>query len=229
MVDADIGIFDGGGGFDRLPVLPFGIARHQHADHLFDIIVRPAQPVLHRQEPIAQILAFARDQAEDLGQAAQGFHLAFAGFAGLGSRFQPLEQTHQPAGGLGHIQIAHFRQFDDIAVGDDVDHRVAARAARQQVGQDRSGMRLEEQKVCDDDIGGRDGLFGIDQRSRILAPFGGGMDGDIQPRKSRCQLVAGPHRRACGMRIQRQDDKAIRAMIDIIAHNVPLLHTAYQG
>ena len=90
-------------------------------------------------------------------------------------------------------------------------------------------MGLEEQQVRDDDIGRRDGLLGVDQRGGIFGPFGGGVDGDIEPRKSRGQLVTGPHRRACGMRIQRQDDEAIRAMINIIAHNVPLLHKAYQG
>jgi hypothetical protein len=46
-------------------------------------------------------------------------------------------------------------------------------------------MGFEEQQVRDDDIGRRDGLLGVDQRSGVFAPFGGGVDGNIQPRKSR--------------------------------------------
>ena len=56
-----------------------GIAADQEADHLLDIVVRPAQPILHGQKPRAQILRLAGDEFQDLGQAAQKLHLLFAG------------------------------------------------------------------------------------------------------------------------------------------------------
>ena len=52
-----------------------GIATHQEADHLLDIIIRATQPILHRQKPCAQILRLAGNKAQNFRQSAQHSHL----------------------------------------------------------------------------------------------------------------------------------------------------------
>ena len=78
VIQPDLRVIDRRLGSGALPFLAGGIAAHQEADHLFDIVVRPAQPILHRQEPSAQVLRLAGDEAQDLGQAAQHGHLVLA-------------------------------------------------------------------------------------------------------------------------------------------------------
>jgi hypothetical protein len=82
----------------------------------------------------------------------------------------------------------------DLRVGDDADHGVARVAAGLQIGQDRLHMLFEEQKIGDDDVGMADRVAGGFQRLRVLAPFGGGMDGDRQPREIAGQIFGGPRR-----------------------------------
>ena len=118
VVKAAIGVINRGFRKSAAPVFAVGIAAQKEADHLFDVVVRPAQPILHRQEPGAQVLRLAGDEPQNLWQAAQHRHLLFAGICTcLGRRFQLFQQRHRPRSGLGHIQIAHFRQLDDLAVG----------------------------------------------------------------------------------------------------------------
>ena len=101
MIQAHIRVIDGCLGRGLGPAAARGIARHQKAQHLFDIVVRPAQPVLHRQKPGPQVLRLAGQEAQDLRQAAQHFHLLFA----RGRRWplrpaQAFEQLHRRRGGL---------------------------------------------------------------------------------------------------------------------------------
>ena len=221
MVKPLVRIGDRGVDPDGLPVLATGIARDQQPDHLFDILIRPAQPVLHRQKPVAQVLAFARDQTQDLGQAAERLHLTFAGLAFLGTAgAQLFQQSHRAAGRFGHVQLAHLGQFDDVAVGNDVDHRIAGIAARDQVRHDRGGMFLQKQQVRDDDIRRGDGLLGIGEGCGVLAPFGRGVDRDFQPRKIGDQPVADTDGRACGVTVKGDNHEAESIYVGVIAHNV---------
>ena len=81
VVQTDVRIINRGLGHGAAPILADAIATDQEPDHLFDIVIRPAQPILHGQEPSAQILGLSGDEAQDFWQAAQHLHLAFARFA----------------------------------------------------------------------------------------------------------------------------------------------------
>jgi hypothetical protein len=124
----------------RLGLAPFrigGIAADQKADHRRHIVVRAAQPVLHRQEPGAQVLRLARHEAQDLRQPAQDLHLLFAEFADL--VFEP-RSFFSSFIGPRRVSTCRARPSASAArsrVGDDADHRVARVAAGLQIGQDR--------------------------------------------------------------------------------------------
>ena len=55
------------------------IGIHQELHHAGDILFRARQPVLQREEVITYVLGSARNEAQQLGQAAQHFHLLSAG------------------------------------------------------------------------------------------------------------------------------------------------------
>jgi hypothetical protein len=57
-------------------------------------------------------------------------------------------------------------------------------AARLQLRQDRGDVLLDEQKVRDDDIAVAHRAPRFLQRGRVLGPFGGGMDRNLQPGNS---------------------------------------------
>ena len=233
VIQAHIRIIDRSLGYSAAPVLARGIAPDQKPDHLFDIVVRAAQPILHRQKPSPHVLRLARNPAQDFGKATQHRHLLFARVgrcfrAGL----QLFQQGHRRRGGLGHIQIAHLRQLDDRAIRDDPDEGIGTGAGGGQVGQDRVDMFFDEDQVRENDISGLERQLGAGQRSGVFGPFRGGMDGNRQAREILGKTRRDARSRTGGMAVQRHDDDVIAhagaGQRRVSAHNVPLPHTGFR-
>ena len=238
MIQAHIGVIDGGLGRDRFPFALGRIARDEVADHLFDIVVGPAEPVLHRQEPCPQVLRLAGKEFQDFRQAAQHLHLLLARRSRR--RVGPaqfLQELHGRRGGLAHVQITHAGKLDDGGVGDQADEGIGAGAGVLQLGQDGADVFFDEQKVRHDEIGALDGGAGGGKGGGVLGPFGGGVDRNLDPRKIAGKAGGHAGGGACGMGIERDDDEAIDAGIlgralggrgrrhgamAVIAHNGPL-------
>ena len=223
VVEPHIGILDRQCGLDAVPVGTVGIARDQEADQPFDIVVGAAQPILHRQEPGAQILRLAGQELQDLGQAAQHLHLPRAGRPFLLGGLELLQERHRPGGRARHVELAHLGELHDGLIGDDADHRVAMVAAGLQVGQDRLDMLFEEDHRGDDDIRPRDVGARGGKCCGILAPLGGRMDRDLQAG----EIVRQPRRDARGragrMAVQRHQRDPVGPMDHVIAQNGPSL------
>ncbi len=149
VIDAEFGIVGRGGGGHRpaqRPARAVGVAVDEVADEVGEILVRPRQPVLQRQEIGADVLRGAGDEAQDLGQALQHRHLPRPRRRGAGLRraAQLLQQRQRPLGGLVHPVVAEPRQLDDRGVAHQPDDRVAVvravpRARASPRGYDRRG------------------------------------------------------------------------------------------
>jgi hypothetical protein len=236
VIKPDLGVIHRSGSLYSLPGRVGRIAADQKADHRLQIVVRPAQPVLHRQEPGPHVLRLAGNPAQDLRQPAQQGHLLLPG---RGRRRRPaaqlLQKGHRARRGLRHVQIAHPGQLDDLRVGDHAHHRVQLRAHLGQGRHDRRQMFLDEQQVRDDDIRLGHSSAGAGERRWVLGPFGSSVDRNLDARKDLRQPWRDAGGRASGMGIQRQDHEAIARLaplrgqrrlfglhMAVIAHNGPL-------
>ena len=230
MVEADIRIFDWQISRGAMPISARCIAADHEPDHLFDVVVRPAQPILHAQEPSAQILRLARDQFQDFRQTAQRLHLLGTTLRrGLGRSAQLFHQRHCTTGGLGHVQVTHTGHLDDFSISDDADHRIAAIATRLQGRQDCFHMLFKEKNVGNDDVALCNSLLCLRQGIRAFCPFRRCKYLHFQTRKVGCQPGRYTQGRTSSVLIQRDNHHAVRFMNYLIAHNGPLLHTGYQG
>ncbi|MDZ7599706.1 MAG: hypothetical protein U5J82_15820 [Desulfobacterales bacterium] len=130
---------------------------------------------------------------------------------GLASTAQLLQERHRPRGGLGHVQIAHLRQLDDLRVGDDADEGVArgrARAVRS--GRIGGDVLLDEQKVRHDDVA-------VPHRRLARAASAAGFSAHSaaawteisMPGKSRASRGGDARGGARGVGVQRHDDDAV--------------------
>ena len=225
VVEAGLGVLDGGCGAGLAPGGHARVARHQRADHVLDVVVRPAEPVLHREEPLAQVLRAARHQLEDPRDPAQHLHLARAraGLA-LGLRLELLEERHRARGGLRHVQIAHPREPHDLGVGDDANDGVAMLAPRGEVGQHGADVLLQEEDADDQDVGRGDRLARGVERARRLGPFGGGVDRKREAGEGGAQARGHARGRAGGVPVERHDDDVVggvRGRERLSAHSGP--------
>ena len=209
-----------------------GIAANQKAHHLLDIVVRATQPILHRQKPRAHVLGFARNPAQDFRDAAQHRHLLLAAVrAGFGAGFQLFQKRHRRRGGLGHIQITHLGQLDDLAVGNDADEGINAGAGFGQGRQDGSDVFFDEDQVGYNDVGSLQIDLAAQQGGGVFGPFGSGVDGDGQAGEIFRQPGRYAGSGASGMLIQRDHNDVVAGLFTsnqsagkggVSAHNGPL-------
>ena len=194
------------------------IAVDEEAHHVREVVLGAGQPVLQRQEIGAHVLRRARNEAQDLRQAAQHLHLLDAGRRGLAFlrlRLQALEQRHRAAGLplAVHVEAADSREARDITGGHADQHGVAGLAARFERRQDRQILLLHEQHGADDQIGAADVLDRARQRLRVRTPFGCRVHGQAEARHFARKL----HGRALGrcreMVVHRHDDDAHRGTL----------------
>ena len=81
MVDPDVGVFDRRLGLDdaaQAAARAIGVAVHQQADHVGDVLLGPRQPVLQGQEVGAHVLRGAGNEAQQLWQLPQHLHFTLA-------------------------------------------------------------------------------------------------------------------------------------------------------
>ena len=115
VIDADMRIFDGRHGLvelaDQVALGRARVAPDEEAHHVGHVLARAAQPVLQRQKIRAHVLRCSRNEAQQLGQAPQHFHLR--GTTGRGGRLlatQTLQQGDRTTRRTRHIEIADARQ-----------------------------------------------------------------------------------------------------------------------
>jgi hypothetical protein len=212
VIDADLGIFSRQRRLERAaqrPAVAVGVAVHQEADHGHDVLFRTGQPVLQREEVGADILGGARDEGQQLGEAAQHGHLLFAARGPrLGRAAQLLQHGHRTLGRAVHAVGAHAGQLDDLARRHRPDHRVAVGRAGRQRGQDRLDVVLHEQHGGEDDVAPPDVLDAGGEGDGVAAPVGGGVQADRQPGRGggqgRLRFLHGPRK----VVVQRDDDHA---------------------
>ena len=148
------------------------IAADEKAHHVEDVVLGTRQPVLQRQKVGAHILRRARDEAQELRNPPQHFHLIGArGAAVLFCAAQPAQQCERPALAAVHAEAAHAGQPHDLGRRHGADHGVAALAPGTQRLEQRLEVVLHEQHGDDDDIAPRDVVDAELQGSRIAAPF----------------------------------------------------------
>ena len=239
VVKTDLGVVDRRRRLDAAPVAVVGIAAHQIADHGFDVVFGPAQPILHAQEPGPQILRLARDEFQHLRDRAQHRHLLFgrsgAGFVLAAQLFQ---KRHRPRSGLGHVQIAHLRQTDHLRIGDHADKGIQRVAHRLHLGHDHLQMFVDEQKVRDNDIGVQHRRFRSGELGGVFRPFGSGVNGNMDVGEVVLQPRQGAGSRTGGMLVQRDDHDVIAARTvrrqrhgsahRLIVHNGPWPHRGFR-
>ena len=168
-----------------------GVAVHQGFDQVFDVVFRPGQPIAHGQKEQAQVLRGARNEAQQLGQAAQHGHLfgpSTGGGAGFctgvfvfGAGAQLFQQSHQAAGFAAHHQFAHACELGDLRCRHDAHHGIAMRAPRLQGIEHRQEVVFHEQHGDDHDVGLRHGGQTGGQRGVAVAPGRGAVGLQMQP------------------------------------------------
>ncbi len=133
MIDTDVGIFDGSGDFRgglERRTRTGCVAADQEAHHVDDVVFRTRQPVLQREEVRAHVLCGAGDEAQQLRNPPQHFHLVGAGRAAvLLPAAQALEQRERPALRAIHGESAETREAHDLRRRHGADHRIAIGAA----------------------------------------------------------------------------------------------------
>ena len=232
MIKPDIGILHRGSGADSAGdglAGPGGVTVHQQADHVDEVGLGAAKPILHRQEIDARVLRRARNELQQRRQAAQHLHLCLTagGPALLRAAAQALQQS-EAATGLGiHGELAEPREAHHLARRHHAEHRVAMIAPRLQRRQHRADVVLEEQHGGNDDVAALDvGEARVEQR-RVLAPLVGRMNtqlkaGDVAPQDLFRRL-----RRMGEVAVHRHDDDAERRGVS--AHNAPSHRTVFGG
>ena len=163
-----------------------GVARHEMAHEIGDVLVRTGQHVLQAQEVGAQILRFARQETQELGQAAQHAHLPFArrapARAALGTA-QTLEQADEPAGRLAHVERAELGHAHDLARRHATDHGVRSGPRVQKPRLERFHMIFQKDHVGHHDVGPCDVLATTLCGTLVLVPFGEGVQRQVQSRQ----------------------------------------------
>ena len=188
VVNPDVGVLHRCGhleGAAQCPARSVGIAVHQEADHIGDVLLGPREPVLQGEEIGAHVLGGARDEAQELGDAPQHRHLlgASAAFLLFFVAAQTLKQRHGSAFGAVHGEAAHACQAHHLARRHAANHGVALVPALLERGQDRLDMLLHHQHGDDDDVAlGNVGAAAID-RAGVVRPLGGGVQLQRQARQ----------------------------------------------
>ena len=223
VIQADIGVVDRR---RSLQLVLAAVAPDQHAHQVGQVLVRPGQPVLQPQEIRPHVLSGARDEAHQLGQAAQHLHLRLAigrGAIGLLGAAQLLQHRQRAGGFFHHVEAAEPGQPGDFAGGHAAQHRVAMVAPGCQGGLDRADVVFHEQHRGDHHVAAANVLNALGQRRLVAAPLVGGVNHQRQARQLRPQHRLGPGGGAGQMAVHRHHDDSDRLdqREDVIGHPGP--------
>jgi len=175
-----------------------GVAVDQELHQVEHVLFGPGQPVLHGEEIGAHVLRGARDEPQDLGQAAQHAHLACAGGGlvfgrdvdvGAALAAQLFQKRQRAAGGRAHVEFAHAGEFGHFGGRHQADHGVAVRAPRLQRRQHRQEVVFHEQHADQHDVAPGDVVGAALQSGGIVAPFGRRVHHQRKPRHGLGQLA----------------------------------------
>ena len=224
VIEADIGIVDRRRRLDRAAQRtprPVGVAMHQQADEVAEVLAGAAEPVLQREEVHAQVLRRAGDQPKDARQASQHRHLAGAALrlatlsALAGALAAQLLQKRQGAArGARHVEPAELGEADDLLGRQHADGRVVALAPGLDVAEDRQEMILHEQHAGDHDIGRGDRRAAALQHAGVGAPLRGGVQAERQARQLGPQLLAHLLDRPGEVGVHPHDDDVDRSGVE---------------
>ena len=234
MIDAHIRILCGRRGLHRVAqglARAIGIAAQQEAHHVDDIGFGSGQPILHGQEIGPHILRLARDQPQDLRQAAQHGHLlgARAGIhaLGVGLAAQLLDQRQRPGLGLVHAEGAQPRQAHQFCGRHGHHHCIAMLAPCFQRRLDGADLVFQKHHRDNDNVGGRNVGLATVKRGGIVLPFGRGMQGQGQAGNLLRQDGLCLRHHAGQMLVQRDEDDPDGRLLS--AHSVTSRHTMCPG
>ena len=184
-----------------------GIAVHEEADHVLDVLVGPGEPVLQRHEVRAHVLGRARDEAQQLRDPAQHLHLLCAAGRGIAlAAAQALQQRDRPIGGLVHVEAADTREFHDFSGRHGADDRIALRAARLQGVEHGQEVFFHEQHRRDHDVAASDVGPTALERTRVRRPFRSGVQAEREAGQVTDQRCARAVHRRCQVGVHRYDD-----------------------
>ena len=209
MVEADVGVVDGGGGFQ----VAAAVAADQHTDQVGHVLVGAGEPVLQGEEVGADVLGGAGNEAHQLGQALEHLHLRLAvgaDAAGLAVAFlgaAELFQHRERAGGFfHHVEATEFGQAGDLVGRHAAEHGVAILAPGGQGGLDGADVIFEEEHRGDDDVAGADVGETFVEGLLVGAPFVGGVDDEAEAGEFALEGGFGAGDGAGQMAVHRDDD-----------------------
>ena len=228
VIQAEFRVFDGGcdaQGGGGLAVAG-GVAVHQHADHVDQVLFGPGEPVLQGQEIRPHILRGAGDETHQLRQPAQHLHLRLpGGGAALAlPATQAFQQGHDAGRLGGHVEAAEPRQPGDLGCGHAAEHGVAGVAPGGEGGLHGADMVLQEQHRRDHDVRPGDGLVAAAQQVGIGGPFVGRVDLQRQAGQLPAQFGFGPGGGAGQVAVHRHEHDPDRR--NLSGHSGPWRHTA---
>ncbi len=218
VVDADLGVLDrklGLGEAMQRSSRPARVAVDEVVHEVRHVLLGAREPVLQGEEIGAHVLCRAGNEAQQLRHATQHRHLTRAGtrrrravLAAAGLAAQLLQHGHQRARGRRHVEPAHARELGDLAGAHRADHRVAMVAARLQRRQHRQEVLLHEQHRDNHDVGVRDVVAAALERAGLVAPLGGGVHRQPQPRQQLRKAALGARRGADDVAVHRHQHDA---------------------
>ena len=211
VVEAHLGILEGRRRLDppaQGAARTVGVAVDQEADHVHDVAVGARQPVLHGQEVGAHVLRGSRDEAQDLGDAAQHRHLLRARGRVPAAAAELLEARQQALLAAVHLEAAHAREAHDARCGHAADHGVALLAPGLEPGKDRLDVVFHEEHVGDDDVALGDVPAAALERLGIVAPLGGDVEAEREVGQVMRQDPTRPLDGSGQVTVQGDDDDA---------------------
>ena len=194
------------------PARTVGVAIHQHAQQIGDVVLGAGQPVLQRQEIGTHILRRSRNEAQQRRKPAQHLHLTLPGrsvlraalFARLAA--QALQHRQRAGGFAGHAEFADPRQAHHLTGGHAAEHRIAMRLARRQGRQHGTYMVVEKQHGRHNDVGLGNVGMALRQRLIVRAPFIRRMHGQMQSGHFPAKRFLGSRERAAEVTVHRHHD-----------------------
>ena len=169
---------------------------------------------MQREEVCPDVLCGAGNEAENLREPTQHFHLrCAAALSALLAAAQALEQRQRTFLGSVHSKAAHSRHANDFAGAKGGDHGVTVLSAGLQGRKDRFDVVLHKEHVGEDNVASRDVFFAKGERFRVVVPVGRRVKGQLQAWELVCQLAAGTLDRTRDVAVQRYDNDANRRRV----------------
>ena len=145
----------------------------------------------------------ARNEAQQLRQAAQHLHLCGATRGGLvfAAATQFLQQGHGAAGGFAHVKLTKACQLCHFRGTGHANHRIAVHATGAQIVQDRQKVVFKKQHAAQHNVGRGNVGFAFGDERIVASVFRGRMQTPSQAWKVTLQWIIGAVERTRKVRV----------------------------